>query len=644
MGYDIFISYRRNGGYETAKHLYDLLKHDGYSVSFDIDTLRNGDFDVELLSRIDQCKDFIIILNKGVFDRCIDPNFDPKKDWLRNELAYALKQKKNIIPIMLAGFSDFPPDLPQDIALIERKNGPKYDQYYFDDFYNRLKGRFLESKGQKGIRTDGEILVKINTDLACHVLIDGVDVGEAIPDNTFTYSCPKGIYSFKFVGSENEKDFIEEKSVNISKDIEYNVELQPVYFQRIVNELGQSALMVGYSFENHFKGNAGESSSLSVNDGLILVSKNEKYSYLDIEGNVAFPERYDAAQDFENGYAVVGKKIKSSIFSSAKLKYGIIDKNGNTIIPFKYDEVRVFKNGFAAVANNQMWGFVDKQAHELSHLQYDEVRDFDSNIAQVKKNGKWGIINEKGELLSDIIFNEICDFYDGTALAETSNDAGIINMKGEWLLKPTETYFPASEFHEGYAIVVNYAEDVEARRYGYVDLHGDLLTELKYEEAFSFREGFALVKYNGKYTFINSAGFEIRKNTYYDKADDFNHGVAIVKRNGKWGIIDKLGMYVLTPIYDLIAPFHEDLACVAQDGKVGFIDSKGKFILPIQYTWRYKGDLSEDYEDNLRDTAPTFKNGLCNICSLFLADCDFDDNDSDYYIDKKGRRYDYNAE
>ena len=38
--YDIFISYRRVGGYETAKHLFDLLSRDGFSVSFDIDTLR----------------------------------------------------------------------------------------------------------------------------------------------------------------------------------------------------------------------------------------------------------------------------------------------------------------------------------------------------------------------------------------------------------------------------------------------------------------------------------------------------------------------------------------------------------------------------------------------------------------------------
>lgn len=54
--YDIFISYRREGGYDTAKHLNDLLVRDGYKVSFDIDTLRSGDFDAQLLDRITNVK------------------------------------------------------------------------------------------------------------------------------------------------------------------------------------------------------------------------------------------------------------------------------------------------------------------------------------------------------------------------------------------------------------------------------------------------------------------------------------------------------------------------------------------------------------------------------------------------------------
>ena len=76
--YDIFISYRRVGGYETAKHLFDLLSRDGFSVSFDIDTLRNGDFDTAIYSIIDSCKDFIIILSPGIFERSVKNNDEAK--------------------------------------------------------------------------------------------------------------------------------------------------------------------------------------------------------------------------------------------------------------------------------------------------------------------------------------------------------------------------------------------------------------------------------------------------------------------------------------------------------------------------------------------------------------------------------------
>lgn len=146
MKYDIFISYRREGGYDTAKHLNDLLVRDGYKVSFDIDTLRSGNFDIQLLERIEQCEDFILIVDQHCFDRTLDEKFDPNKDWLRCELAHALKKDKNIIPVFLSNVKGFPDGLPKDIADVVKKNGPEYSRYYFDDFYAVLKKRFLKNK------------------------------------------------------------------------------------------------------------------------------------------------------------------------------------------------------------------------------------------------------------------------------------------------------------------------------------------------------------------------------------------------------------------------------------------------------------------------------------------------------------------
>lgn len=180
--YDIFLSYRRKGGFETAKHLFDLLTRDGYRVSFDIDPLRSGDFNTELLRRIDRCTDFILILNKGAFDRSTDLAFDRNRDWLRIELAYALEKGKNIIPVMLSGFTEFPDNLPADIAAIARKNGLKYNRDYFDAFYNKLL-RFFDCKPASPAQSAEQkedpdaAAVKIETDLACRIFVDGEERG-----------------------------------------------------------------------------------------------------------------------------------------------------------------------------------------------------------------------------------------------------------------------------------------------------------------------------------------------------------------------------------------------------------------------------------------------------------------------------------
>ena len=101
--YDIFISYRRDSGQDAAKLLVEKLRQDNYNVSFDQENLGNGDFNKQLLKRIEECEDFILICDAKVFDRILE-NKD-EKDWLRVELAKA-----------------FPKELPSDIDKVRYKN------------------------------------------------------------------------------------------------------------------------------------------------------------------------------------------------------------------------------------------------------------------------------------------------------------------------------------------------------------------------------------------------------------------------------------------------------------------------------------------------------------------------------------------
>lgn len=53
MLYDIFISYRREGGKEWARSLKSELERRGYRVFLDFDELKDGVFDRRIMEAID---------------------------------------------------------------------------------------------------------------------------------------------------------------------------------------------------------------------------------------------------------------------------------------------------------------------------------------------------------------------------------------------------------------------------------------------------------------------------------------------------------------------------------------------------------------------------------------------------------------
>ncbi len=136
---DVFISYRRDGGDMTAMYFFQALKERGYNVFYDLEVLRAGKFNDALLSSIQSCKDFVLILSPGALDRCNDEN-----DWVRKEIAEALRSKKNIVPVMLKGFQ-FPEKLPEDIEDVRYQNGLTCTTEYFEESINRLCQRYLKS-------------------------------------------------------------------------------------------------------------------------------------------------------------------------------------------------------------------------------------------------------------------------------------------------------------------------------------------------------------------------------------------------------------------------------------------------------------------------------------------------------------------
>ena len=118
--FDIFISYRRSQkGY--AGRLCQTLENKGFRVFMDIkaDAKRalNGNFQTELMKVLKQCKVMLVLITPGPScDRVDDPRYkmssietmlenkkNDRQDWVYDEIATALEQNVNCIPLISGG-------------------------------------------------------------------------------------------------------------------------------------------------------------------------------------------------------------------------------------------------------------------------------------------------------------------------------------------------------------------------------------------------------------------------------------------------------------------------------------------------------------------------------------------------------------
>jgi len=159
MGYDIFISYRRQGAGAHAVMLQRDLTEAGYSVFIDLHTLGRGDFIENIHKAIDECEDFILLLSQDALNERIN-NDD---DVMAQEVLRAYEKNKPIIGIMLDGFDSFPKNLTKKLSFLPRINCLSCKMVYYDAMLQKLtSGAFLSSR-PKTVIAESNKSNKINT-------------------------------------------------------------------------------------------------------------------------------------------------------------------------------------------------------------------------------------------------------------------------------------------------------------------------------------------------------------------------------------------------------------------------------------------------------------------------------------------------
>lgn len=176
---------------------------------------------------------------------------------------------------------------------------------------------------------------------------------------------------------------------------------------------------------------------------------------------------------------------------------------------------------------------------------------------------------------------------------------------------------------------------------GYADKDGNIIIKYQYENAGSFRYGFAAVKIGEKWGFINTKGDVVIPPEYDTVSGMTSDKYAIVKKGEKYGIIDETGTVAVNIQYDEICThrmlyigwvsmhenseyfipqrmFSDGLVQVRQNDKWGFIDKSGNMIIEPQF---------DEVEVDVRNRC-AFNNGMAIVCL----------NDAYWLVDTKGRK------
>ncbi|MDR2374758.1 MAG: WG repeat-containing protein [Bifidobacteriaceae bacterium] len=169
---------------------------------------------------------------------------------------------------------------------------------------------------------------------------------------------------------------------------------------------------------------------------------------------------------------------------------------------------------------------------------------------------------------SDAQYERIYPESGGYFKVELLNKYGYLNSGGR--LTITIQFDQARSFLDGWAAVRTDGE------WYFIDDEGDRIQAFEgavAQDLYSFSEGYAVAKIDGKYGYVDK---DLKRFAFgYDDARPFTGGVAPVKKNGKWGLIDSEFNMVVEPSYD-------DVACAES----GVCTDHGRVAFEKSGQWR----------------------------------------------------------
>lgn len=302
---------------------------------------------------------------------------------------------------------------------------------------------------------------------------------------------------------------------------------------------------------------------------LFPVEQNNKWGFIDRQGKVIVPIKFDGVNNFHEGLALVtigGQKA-------------FIDVSGRIVITPKFDIVNDFSEGLAAVNTGQVrnsigliaspgkWGYIDKIGRLMIPQKFSHAENFSEGLAAVNlaDHDRGAFIDHSGNIVFEVPLDVSVGFHEGLVGVLLNGTVAYYDRSGKKLPIATEYGPKTNSFSEGLL-------PIEVKnKWGYVDKAGRLVIAPQFEDAESFREGLAPVKVHDE-------------QTTWCPADPAGNRSGFTMR---WGYIDKTGKFIIPAQFESAGAFSEGLAPIDNCDRAFFIDKTGKRVIDRNFRYAY---------------------------------------------------------
>lgn len=377
------------------------------------------------------------------------------------------------------------------------------------------------------------------------------------------------------------------------------------------------------------------------NNYAVACNYQDKWGFLDKNGNVAIPFIYDYVWEMrDDGTAAVKKNNK----------YGIVSSTGETILATEYDfcgpnnnpikpVYPVYYNGITLVIRDGKYGFLNKKYIEIVPCKYPGFSHNGNfhNLGYliVSNNDKVGLIqlNNPHNYIVDCIYYEtslilhkdsnqtpiyISASNDDCSVLLDCNSDQVLRFSGHKVDRIVENYailksltgkkercslisisnnemIPSFNYDGiGGCDKKGYLQVMKDGKWGLYNLmsQNETIPCLYYEDSktywgninmpyYNFENNLATIKINEKYGFIDINN-NIVIECQYDDVRPFKQGYAAINENNNWGFINDNGNKIIDGLEDCLN-FSEGLAAVKINGKWGYINTRGKLSIPCRF-------------------------------------------------------------